>query len=64
VLAAAPLVPAVLALRVARRVLPLGGHRWRFVAGLPLFLVLATAWAAGEAVGAWHADVSPDVGRP
>jgi hypothetical protein len=65
VLAAAPLVPALLALRVARRVLPLPNHRWRFLAGLPLFVALACAWSAGEAVGAWQLRTfTPAVRRP
>jgi glycosyltransferase involved in cell wall biosynthesis len=52
VAAAAPLVPLVLALRAARRVLPARSYRTRFIASLPVFLALASAWAAGEAVGA------------
>lgn len=48
----APAVPAILAARAARRVWQGGGSRLRFVAALPWFLVLATAWAAGEAWGA------------
>ena len=64
VLAAAPLVPAVLALRAARRVLPLARHRWRFIAAFPLFVVLACAWSAGEAVGAWQVrTLTPAVRR-
>ena len=47
----APLVPFVLAARAAGR-LRHAGPPWRFVAALPWFLVLATAWAAGEAHGA------------
>jgi glycosyltransferase involved in cell wall biosynthesis len=49
---AAPFVPFVLALRAARRVWPSGRDRARFAAALPWFLVLAAAWAAGEAWGA------------
>jgi hypothetical protein len=52
-LAAAPLVPAVLAWRAGRRVLRQPGLRGRFVLALPVFLVLATCWAAGEASAAW-----------
>jgi hypothetical protein len=59
VAAAAPVVPFVLALRAARRVLPERGYRARFVAALPIFVVLASAWAAGEAVGALSAGRSP-----
>jgi hypothetical protein len=47
----APLVPAVLAWRAARRVRDTP-HVRRFVAALPMFLVFASAWAAGEAAGA------------
>jgi hypothetical protein len=50
--AAAPFVPPLLALRAARRVLPLEAHRMRFVGALPVFMLLAGAWAFGEAVGA------------
>jgi hypothetical protein len=49
---AAPIVPLVLAQRAARRVWPSGRDRGRFVVSLPWFLVLAGAWAAGEAWGA------------
>lgn len=48
----APLVPAILTMRAARRVWQGGGSRQRFVAAWPWFLVLAAAWAAGEAWGA------------
>ena len=54
---AAPLVPALLTLRIARRVLPRAAHRMRFVRSLPAMLGLAAAWAAGEAWGALsHSD--------
>jgi hypothetical protein len=49
---AAPVVPLVLALRAARRVVREPGYRLRFLAALPIFLVLAAAWSAGEAAGA------------
>jgi glycosyltransferase involved in cell wall biosynthesis len=52
---AAPLVPGVLALRAARRVVGAPRERWRFAASLPQFLLLAAAWAAGEVQGAWTA---------
>ena len=52
VAAASPLVPFALASRVWRRVRHLDGHRARFMRSLPQFLLLASAWAAGEAVGA------------
>ena len=52
VLLGAPAVPAVLAVRTARRVLPIRSHRRRFLTALPAFFLLATAWAAGEFWGA------------
>ena len=52
VVIAAPLIPFVLALRAGRRVFSRAGSRWRFAAALPWFLILAGAWAAGEACGA------------
>ena len=51
----APLVPLVLMLRVARRVARAPGHVLGFVSSLGAFLVLATAWAAGEAIGGFTA---------
>jgi hypothetical protein len=53
---AAPLVPLVLLARVARRVVRARGHLVRFVTSLGAFLVLAAAWAAGEAFGAFTAE--------
>ena len=55
---ATPLVPFVLAARTARRVAGLPGHRSRFVASLPVFLLLAASWAIGEA---WGAVAGPGV---
>jgi glycosyltransferase involved in cell wall biosynthesis len=52
VVAAAPLVPFVVASRAARRAWRADAAPWRFVAALPWFFVLAAAWAAGEARGA------------
>ena len=52
----APLVPLVLLTRVARRVARARGHLVRFVTSLGAFLVLAAAWAAGEALGAFMAE--------
>lgn len=51
VVLAAPLVPAVLAVRAGARA-SAGALAWRFVVSLPWFLLLASAWAAGEACGA------------
>lgn len=58
VIAAAPLVPFLLALRIARRVLSRRADRMRFLASLPALMLLAGAWAAGEAWGA-VADAGP-----
>lgn len=52
ILAAAPIVPLVLTARIAVRVLSRRADRARFLAALPALLVLACAWAAGEAWGA------------
>ncbi|MBK5298315.1 MAG: hypothetical protein JJE40_14250 [Vicinamibacteria bacterium] len=49
---AAPVVPFLLALRAAGRVVNSTARRWHFVSALPAFLVIASAWAAGEAFGA------------
>jgi len=54
----APLVPLVLAARTARRVIGVRGHRFRFMASLPVFLLLALCWAMGEA---WGAVAGPGV---
>jgi hypothetical protein len=51
----APLVPFVLFVRVARRVMRAPGHMAGFVTSLGAFFVLASAWAAGEAVGGFTA---------
>lgn len=48
----APLVPGLLTIRAAARALADRDHRARFVGALPVTLALASAWAAGEAVGA------------
>lgn len=47
----APAVPAILLTRAARRVWQDRASRARFVAALPWFMLLASAWAAGEAWG-------------
>jgi hypothetical protein len=59
--AAAPFVPAVLAARAAVRVAASPGDRWRYVAALPIILVIASAWAAGEVLGAWRGANLPRV---
>ena len=51
----APLVPFVLLVRVARRVARAPGHMAGFVSSMGAFLVLAVAWAAGEAIGGFTA---------
>ena len=48
----APLVPAVLLVRTARRVLPFSRYRRPFVLALPWLVMLTLAWAVGEWVGA------------
>lgn len=51
----APAVPIVLLTRVARRVARAPEHWPAFLTALGAFLVLATAWAAGEAIGGFTA---------
>ena len=51
----APLVPLVLLVRVGRRVVRAPSHIAGFVSSLGAFVVLATAWAAGEAIGGFTA---------
>ena len=51
----APLVPLVLLVRVGRRVARAPSHAVGFVSSLGAFLVLASAWAAGEAIGGFTA---------
>jgi Glycosyl transferase family 2 len=51
----APLVPLVLLVRVGRRVAVAPGHMTGFVSSLGAFFVLASAWAAGEAIGGFTA---------
>lgn len=51
----APLVPFVLLVRVGRRVARAPGHMMGFVSSVGAFIVLATAWAAGEALGGFMA---------
>jgi hypothetical protein len=48
----APLVPAVLVWRIARRCVARPGLRLSFLTCLPLLGAFATAWAIGEVVGA------------
>jgi hypothetical protein len=55
VVLAAPLVPFLLAARAVPRAAG-GPGVWRFLVSLPWFLMLAAAWAAGEAWGALQAD--------
>ena len=53
---ASPVVPFVLLARVARRVIRGRGHVVSFLTSLGAFFVLAFAWAAGEAIGAFLAE--------
>jgi glycosyl transferase family 2 len=62
IVAAAPVVPLALALRTWRRVRSASNHRSRFLRALPAFLVLASMWAVGEAVGAMAGG--PESRRP
>ena len=54
-----PLVPFALAARTWRRVRSRAVHRSRFLRALPQFLVLASLWAVGEAVGALSGAAAP-----
>lgn len=54
-LLSAPLVPMVLLWRIVRRARAAGVERARLRRALPAVLRLTTAWAAGEAVGAYRA---------
>lgn len=60
ILAAGPLVPAVLALRSLARFSRGGGRLVEALPALPVLLVMASAWAAGEA---WGAVRDPDASR-
>lgn len=53
-IAAAPVVPVVLLVRIARRVWPHAHYRRRFVRALPWLCLFLMAWALGEGVGAWR----------
>ncbi len=55
IVAASPVIPIVLASRIARRVARRPAYRTRFMLALPIILGLATSWAAGEAAGAMEA---------
>lgn len=52
------LVPFILSVRAGRRVLGVSAYRTRYLVALPLTLVTAACWAAGEAVGAMEASVA------
>jgi glycosyltransferase involved in cell wall biosynthesis len=62
IIAAAPLVPALFALRTGRRVLRAPGHTSRFVLALPFVVALAAAWALGEAWGAARGGATATTG--
>jgi glycosyltransferase involved in cell wall biosynthesis len=55
IVAAAPLVPLVLWMRACGRTIRTGPSMWRFAVATPWFLILASAWALGEASGALRA---------
>jgi hypothetical protein len=48
----APLVPAAMMARTARRIAARREYRSRFATALPALFAMATAWATGEAAGA------------
>lgn len=50
--AASPVVPALMTARIAARVLRHREHRARFAISLPILFLFTLAWAAGEARGA------------
>ena len=52
VVAMAPFVPLILLVRTGRRVVAQPQHRKKFLRAMPILLILATAWALGEARGA------------
>jgi hypothetical protein len=54
-------VPFLLGFRAASRVMRSAPDRWSFVFALPAFLVVASAWASGEAVGALYGAALPAV---
>jgi hypothetical protein len=60
--AAAPLVPAIMTLRILRQVGRLRRLRVRAVVALPLTLLFNAAWAAGEARG--HLDALAGASKP
>lgn len=55
---ASPLVPFVIAARAGRRAMTMSGYRTRFLAALPLMLLVAYCWALGEARGALDPTVA------
>jgi GT2 family glycosyltransferase len=62
----APLLPLVMTARVARQSLERGAHTGRFLAALPLVLLLQVFWALGELVGyvTGRADAAEAGGAP
>ncbi len=55
IVCAAPLVPALLVVRLLRRLRGRRGMIRLALPALPVVFALAVAWAAGEASGAWRA---------
>jgi len=55
----APLVPLVMLVRIARRVMRTPPNRGRFFFALPCLALLSAAWAAGEVDGALRGDPEP-----
>jgi GT2 family glycosyltransferase len=52
IIAASPLVPFILSLRIVKRAWRISEYRSRLIGCMPLLFWLAACWAAGEAVGA------------
>ncbi|MEO8577998.1 MAG: hypothetical protein ABI556_14915, partial [Gemmatimonadales bacterium] len=58
IVAGSTAVPFLLAARAARRVMGSAAYRTKYLVALPITLVIAACWAAGEAVGAMEASVA------
>lgn len=61
-LLSAPLIPAVLLVRLVRRSLAAGRHRGAFAACLPVLVLFILCWSLGEAWG--YLTPRPDRGEP
>ncbi|HEX2723363.1 MAG TPA: hypothetical protein VHM24_10615, partial [Gemmatimonadaceae bacterium] len=52
------LVPIVLCLRAGRRTVGRAAYRGKFLVALPITMIIAACWAAGEAAGALEATIA------